>query len=240
MPRIRYAGHPARHLRSLPVHHHDVWIVIVYTYGKGAVLFADETISFQRGTVLCVPPRMPYAEKSSWGFKSAFIAAEDLAMDTSRPHLFKDEEGILLRLAPLVVDAYNCGSKRTSIIAEQLFGTLLLGLTPVEGMKRHPMVERLRELVHRHWSDPDFHVGKGFNALPVSQAHLRRAFVQECKMPPVGYLLRYRLNQALRLLSIGGFSIKEVSQMCGFADPYYFSRAFRKIVGKPPSTLNRK
>ena len=46
---------------------------------------------------------------------------------------------------------------------------------------------------------------------------------------------RVRVEHARKLLAEPTLSIKEVAAACGFADPYHFSKVFRKIDGLPPS-----
>ena len=233
--RIHYAGMSIRPIRSLPVHHHEPWVVIAYTFGKGSALFASQVLSFQRGTVLCVPPRMPYAETSVRGFNSAFIAADGLPLDANRVHCSSDGDETLLPLARLIVRVFNRGSVAQRTIAEQLFESLVNLLAPAAQEPDHPHVDTLLELIHRDWADPDFNLADAMREIPLSEAHLRRTFTRVMKVAPVHYLLGYRMMQARRLLSIGGYAVKEVSQMCGFSDPYYFSRAFRKLQRKSPT-----
>jgi AraC-like DNA-binding protein len=55
-----------------------------------------------------------------------------------------------------------------------------------------------------------------------------------------GYVLAQRLSQAYRLLvnpRHGRRAIAEIAQQCGFGDPAYFSRRFRRAYGAPPSEL---
>jgi AraC-like DNA-binding protein len=54
------------------------------------------------------------------------------------------------------------------------------------------------------------------------------------------YVLAQRLSQAYRLLANprhGGRAIADIAQQCGFGDPAYFSRRFRRAYGAPPSEL---
>ena len=54
------------------------------------------------------------------------------------------------------------------------------------------------------------------------------------------YVLAQRLSQAYRLLANprhGGRAISDIASQCGFGDPAYFSRRFRRAYGAPPSEL---
>lgn len=52
--------------------------------------------------------------------------------------------------------------------------------------------------------------------------------------PPVEYFLRLKVLRACELLDTTRESIKQVAQEVGYDDPYYFSRLFKKIMGRSP------
>jgi len=54
---------------------------------------------------------------------------------------------------------------------------------------------------------------------------------------PTEFIKVVRLNHALGLLQSRGYSITEVSELCGFTSVGYFSTVFRKYYGKSPSEL---
>lgn len=49
------------------------------------------------------------------------------------------------------------------------------------------------------------------------------------------YLSQLRMDIALKLLTQTNLSVKEISYRVGFKDPNYFSKLFKKIVGKSPT-----
>jgi len=54
------------------------------------------------------------------------------------------------------------------------------------------------------------------------------------------YVLAQRLSEAYRLLvnpRHGGRAIADIASQCGFGDPAYFSRRFRRAYGAPPSAV---
>jgi transcriptional regulator GlxA family with amidase domain len=72
------------------------------------------------------------------------------------------------------------------------------------------------------------------DAVGISQNYLSRIFQQELGVSPWEYLSRYRIKQAQDLLRDTDESITEVATRVGFEDPAYFSRVFRKQVGRSP------
>ncbi|MBQ3049678.1 MAG: AraC family transcriptional regulator [Oscillospiraceae bacterium] len=68
----------------------------------------------------------------------------------------------------------------------------------------------------------------------ISRSHLFRIFKQFTGVSVQHYLLEYRLKIASRLLQSTSLSINEISLSCGFTDPNYFSRSFKKFYSVPP------
>lgn len=52
---------------------------------------------------------------------------------------------------------------------------------------------------------------------------------------PARLLLQTKLRRAEEMLRFGGRRVKEVSEVLGFANPFHFSRAFKRLHGRPPS-----
>jgi AraC-like DNA-binding protein len=69
----------------------------------------------------------------------------------------------------------------------------------------------------------------------MSEDYLGRVFKQELGISPWDYLNRYRIYQARKLLLQTHKSVSRIAKRVGFSDPAYFSRVFRKHVGRSPS-----
>lgn len=75
--------------------------------------------------------------------------------------------------------------------------------------------------------------------LNVSPAQLCRVFKQYGQPGPFHYLTRRKLNRAAELLVNGRCSVKEAAGEVGYADPYHFSRLFKKHFGHAPLHFTR-
>ncbi len=72
--------------------------------------------------------------------------------------------------------------------------------------------------------------------LNVSPDHLSKVFKRQRGETPMNYLTGLRIREAKHLLlQYPEAGIKEVGQMVGYGDPYYFSRHFKNKVGLSPS-----
>lgn len=75
------------------------------------------------------------------------------------------------------------------------------------------------------------------DAVGLSPNRLSRLLVEETGRGFSDILIDYRIEKAKELLLAPGASIKQVSNACGYADPNYFSRLFKKVTGTTPSSF---
>jgi AraC-like DNA-binding protein len=54
-------------------------------------------------------------------------------------------------------------------------------------------------------------------------------------MPPMHYLAKWRMQIASELLSAGNSNVASIAAEIGYESEAAFSRAFKKMIGVPPS-----
>lgn len=94
-------------------------------------------------------------------------------------------------------------------------------------------LNRALEFIHMHLDQP-LYIAEIAEACGYSESHLRRLFREHIGKSPTEYITKSRIARAQRLLRTDQFSISEVSQEVGFADPFHFSRTFKSLVCVPP------
>lgn len=72
----------------------------------------------------------------------------------------------------------------------------------------------------------------------LSPFQMIRAFRRVLGVPPLAYLLQFRVNRAQALLREGS-PLAPVAYSCGFADQSHLTRAFKRVVGVPPGQYAR-
>ncbi len=73
----------------------------------------------------------------------------------------------------------------------------------------------------------------------LSPCYLNRLFHEQHGEPIHSYLLRLRMEKAMKLLLSTDLPVKEIARQVGFPDPLYFSRRFRSRFGYAPSKVGR-
>ncbi|MFE6795371.1 helix-turn-helix transcriptional regulator [Paenibacillus chitinolyticus] len=74
----------------------------------------------------------------------------------------------------------------------------------------------------------------------VNRNRLSYVFRTHAGMGPAEYLLKYRLNMAQRMLFTSDVPVQQIAQAVGIADPFYFSRVFKKQFGISPTKYREK
>jgi AraC-like DNA-binding protein len=82
-------------------------------------------------------------------------------------------------------------------------------------------------------SDIADHVG-------LSSSRLYKVFIQQVYMSPQQYLMEFRVREGLNLLEKREGSVKEIALAVGLEDPLYFSKLFKKVIGKSPTDYMKK
>lgn len=73
----------------------------------------------------------------------------------------------------------------------------------------------------------------------LSQRHLQRIFREALHVSPSHYYLDLRLRRARELLLQTEMSITGITVACGFQSSCHFSKCYRALFGKPPSSERR-
>lgn len=89
--------------------------------------------------------------------------------------------------------------------------------------------------INENFTDCDVDIHRICKENFVSESGLRRKFHNYMNMSPKQYLLKLRVENAVRLLTEGRHSVKDVAEMSGFSDDKYFSRVIKNKYGIPPS-----
>ena len=70
--------------------------------------------------------------------------------------------------------------------------------------------------------------------LPMSEGQFCHTFKEVIGMPPIAYIIRYRILQSCGLLSKTSLQISEIARTVGFNNVSYFNREFKKAIGCSP------
>ncbi|MDO5446728.1 MAG: helix-turn-helix domain-containing protein [Prevotellaceae bacterium] len=102
------------------------------------------------------------------------------------------------------------------------------------------MIKRVMAFIEQHLSDSDVNIDDMASAAAVSKSMLHVKIKEILGVTPGKLITEARIKKACDMLADESLSITEIAFSCGFSDPKYFSRSFKKATGETPSDYRTK
>jgi len=241
MPFLMIGATP-KNSKLIASHKHTFYEITVCTEGSGIALIGDTEYPFRAGSILIIPPNVPHTSRSENGYTELYIQT-----DSPPPHhavyLEDDGERAVTALMRMMLHRYIRGEKNDLTLSMMYDLVIQLLAEKCTDPQNDPVVEDVRRLLALHYNDPQFSLSALLESTGYHKDYIRRRFVAVCGKTPNEYLTSLRIEHAKKLLQYKSnmrFSIADIGMMCGYYDPNYFSRVFKKHVGVTPEQFAEK
>ena len=101
-------------------------------------------------------------------------------------------------------------------------------------------MDLVKEVVEKHIEDCEFSIDQFAQETNMG----RTTFYQKLKnitgLSPIEFLQTVRIRRAIQLMSTKEYNISTIAYMCGFNDPKYFGKCFKKHIGVTPSEYSNQ
>ncbi|MDE6075035.1 MAG: AraC family transcriptional regulator [Clostridia bacterium] len=133
------------------------------------------------------------------------------------------------------------GRRRDGVLSAYggLIAALITAYCAPDGFS--PAVKAVIEDAEKHVSDPTYSLESFIRTLPLNYDYVRKLFKKEVGATPHEYLTRARMERAKSIILSGmtnrysDYTVTQIAEACGFSEPLYFSRVFKKYFGVAPS-----
>lgn len=109
----------------------------------------------------------------------------------------------------------------------------------VENEEDRLFAERVKTFVNGHLGDSDLSMQDFAQAMAISRTLLFARMKSVFNTSPNNYLLNQRIERAKTMLRQPNVLVADVAYRCGFSDPKYFSKCFKKLTGQTPSEFQK-
>jgi len=238
MNNIVYAG---KHSVTLSVsrHAHETWELIYCTSGTGILEFDDFSLPYEKGSIVVIPPYTPHSNASTEGFTNIHLNISNTALSFKKPLIIKDDSNqfILNAFSASYFHFFSDCENKAMLLS--IYGDLIVCyLSTYQNVRQFsPIVEQIVSNIIQNYQNSNYMLDEYLDTLHFSSDHLRKIFKKELGVTPHRYLNDKRLQTAADMLQSGysNSSVAEIAQMCGFSEPLYFSRMFKKKFGVSPT-----
>lgn len=107
------------------------------------------------------------------------------------------------------------------------------GMATTKAKESESVVAKAKAYIDENYQK-DISLDEVSRLVDISPYYFSKLFKQEQGENFIEYLTRIRMQNARQLLMNQNYSIKEICAMCGYSDPNYFSRIFKKYEGVTP------
>ena len=203
--------------------------------GKGDFTVGNKSLSTKPGDVLFIPANVSYEVEYSVS-ESIVIHLQSCSYCEAEAFGVEDPGEVSMLFLRLLEEWQVRRSVNGAKSA--VYGILeKIGRDKMESIEKTAFA-RCLQYVETNFCDPSLDIdavcGEGY----ISVSSLQRAFLKHLGVSPMQYVIKLRMDKALGLLMKNELSVREISSLCGFSDEKYFSRAFKKRYGYPPSRLH--
>ena len=243
---------------SMHPHQRDVYLFHYVMEGEGKLVCEGETHSFSAREIFAVFPRkiVSYhaAPKSMLKFCWFAIDGAYARELVSRAGLSKDspicrlEEGNhMVEYVSQCIEACEMGGSQGDLLVLSLIYRMFEEIVSCRETNRRalPLTRTPAMHVARAKSYIAFNymvalsIGDVARYIHLERTYFSRIFHEIEGISPQEYLLNYRIEIACRLLRKHPHNVKDIGEMVGIPDPYYFSRIFKKRVGMAPAAYRK-
>lgn len=187
------------------------WEVI----GEGPVLL--RWVEYQVGRNLSPPGPMLWEDCEEPLVAEALVRLETLHGDVGSRSVLMSET-----LTKMVAGLFFCHAE--SVVRDEV----------AMGQVADAAVQRAVTVLSRDFADIEA-MERARAAARLDARQLRDRFTRATGQSPQQYLIAQRMAEARKLLHHTDMTVKQVAAECGYLDPYYFSRLYRRFWGRSPT-----
>lgn len=231
-------------LSRYPLHRHDMFEIVCYLASDGIMRSDAGDAAFCKGTLLIIPPGCTHGSLSEAPFSNICVTTTRLSQIFREGHLagHDNDAGDAQTLAEMLYRCSLDGEMQKNGVARSLYGAYLQLVMSLVRQREDGMISSLHnDLMNNLWN-ARFDLSEEIKEIGYTEDYVRRLFRDRYGKTPLQFLLSERIEYAKKLLDIYGrqMSIKEIAEMCGFSDPLYFSRMFKRAEGISPAAFIEK
>ena len=200
----------------------------------------DCSLDYREGDIVIIPPMTPHSNASADGFQNIHINMVSPALSFVSPLVISDDSNHFLLDAFNAVFFHFYSDRKETAPLLSVYGDLISCYLAAyrTGTTLTPIVAQIENNIISNYADCTYELDAYLHSLPFSYDYLRKLFQKELGVTPHRYLTDKRLKMAAELLisdaNAGARTIADIAPLCGFHDPLYFSKMFKKKYGTAP------
>ena len=216
--------------------------IVVPSLKGGGGRFVSKNFEHSYGTceIAVIPPNCKYSLLNAHP-EDLHVLIEQATLSLREPDIMTDVENYGIRNAAEQAETFLNSDRKNKDAVIAALGNLIVSYIGLYADELPPVIQSVRGEIERHVSDPTFSLENYLKSLPLNYDYMRKLFKKQTGVTPHDYLNGMRMDLAQSLISCkvanrySDYTVAQLAEACGFSDPLYFSRLFKKKFGASPS-----
>ncbi|ETT65928.1 hypothetical protein BSK66_07270 [Paenibacillus odorifer] len=104
-------------------------------------------------------------------------------------------------------------------------------VTRARSKKTNNIIHEVKEFIQQEMHIPEMSLSYVSNKFHMNSSYFSRIFKQDIGISFTDYLLKCRMEKAVKLLNETDWKAYQIAEKVGIKDPFYFSNCFKKVMG---------
>ncbi len=101
--------------------------------------------------------------------------------------------------------------------------------------KANNLITEVRRYIDNNYRNPNISLVAIAQKFGYSYKYISNRFSKTISMSITEYITDLRMEYAMAMISEGDYSVTQISEACGYSDPLYFSKVFKRKFGTSPT-----
>lgn len=206
--------------------------------GEGVFYSNHKEYKLSRGNIFVIRPGettvYQASDENPWVYRwVGFTSSLDLSVTLAEDVIYAPECDYLFRM---MVGVETMNVAKEYYICAKIFELISLLSHNEERVKNSDnYVEMAKYYIEINYNCFDVSISDIADNLNLDRSYFSTLFRKHTGKSPQEYLLDFRLNKAAEMLTLGTLKSGEVGKMCGYSNPFHFSKMFKRRFGVSPS-----
>ncbi len=214
------------------------------TRGSGVMTLGDRTFPLETGALFFAFPGLAYTIEGSPDFAYMYISfCGEEAAPLLAPFGVHAERPVFYGFTSLIEFWQGCirrvNSVNAIVLTESVLYYTLSFLHPDETALTSPSqklspFDALLTYVNNNFTRSDLSLKKIADIFSYTEKYLSALFKRSMGINFNAYLTDLRMKHAIKCIEGGMVGIPLIAEACGYYDPLYFSKVFKRVFGESP------
>ena len=217
--------------------HHRIFLVFK---GEGELKIGANKYKLKSGTVFFTFPKIAFEIDGTSNFTYLYISFEGGGVKSLLDGFAISEENCIFDGFEQLKDFWMASIRRVNptnatTLTESVLLYSLSFIDSSEASFQHKnKFDSILDYIDDNFTDSTVSVKKLADIYFYSEKYLSSLFVKKTGVKFTEYLNRKRISYAQKIMREESESVSQIALKCGFTDPLYFSKVFKKYTGVSP------